>query len=233
MAQVNPVGTFIVANDSRIFRANHQHCYGKKANISASFNLTNMTCNTCTFRGEHLVLHREVESADALNSNPVCFIRSDQCFPPIIPVEGDGECFKVFLIEDGTLSELVNAFLDFTSGFMVLAGSVVVLASASHLALVGTAAYAADFVNARNRLVNAMGGGVELVHGIPILLSGTEDSALIRSLADLEHWLGYVSTGRDIMAARRAFVTQTLGRYITANNARGTRARESTDRCSH
>jgi hypothetical protein len=47
----NPCGTFSVANNNRVFAANHQHCYGKKANITASFNLETMTCNTCTFRG--------------------------------------------------------------------------------------------------------------------------------------------------------------------------------------
>jgi hypothetical protein len=39
----------------------------------------------------------------------------------------------------------------------VPAGSVVVLASASHMARVGTAAYADDFVKARGRLVGVMG----------------------------------------------------------------------------
>jgi hypothetical protein len=92
-------------------------------------------------------------------------------------------------------SELVDAFLDLTKGFLVPVGSVVVLSSASHMARVGTVAYAADFVKARGRLVGVMGGGIELVHGIPILLSGTDDSALIRSIADFAHWLEGTSTG--------------------------------------
>jgi hypothetical protein len=33
------VGSFIVMNDTRVLRANHRHCYGKKSNISASFDL--------------------------------------------------------------------------------------------------------------------------------------------------------------------------------------------------
>jgi hypothetical protein len=91
--------------------------------------------------------------------SPACFILSDQNFPPVIPVEGEGECLKIFRIEDSTLDELVTSFMDLTSGFQIPAGSVVVLASASHLAWVGTAAYAADFVKAKEKLVRAMGGG--------------------------------------------------------------------------
>jgi hypothetical protein len=136
-------------------------------------------------------------------------------------VEGDGECLKILQIEDGTLVELVEAFLDLTKGFLVPAGSVVVLSSASHLARVGTAAYAADFVGVRGRLVGVMGGGIELVHGFPIFLSGTEDSALIRSIADIAHWLEGISTGRDISKARRAFLSCIFGDSINTFSADG------------
>jgi hypothetical protein len=128
-----------------------------KANISASFNLESMICNTCSYRGEHRVLHREVDGTDALDKSPVYFVLSDQCFPPHLPVEGEGECVKVLRIEDGTLLELADAFLGLTRGFTVPAGSVVVLSSASYLALVGVATYAKDFVTAAGRLVSTMG----------------------------------------------------------------------------
>jgi hypothetical protein len=215
------VGSFLNSNDLRIQRANLRHCSGKKANFSASFNLEKLKCNTCTFRGEHLVLHREVECTGALDESPVCFILSDQCFPPVLPVEGDGECLKILLIEDGTLDELADAFLDLTRGFSVPASSVVVMASASHLARVGTAKYAVDYVDAVRRLVGSMGGGIELTHGIPILLGGTEDSALLRSLVDLEHWLGHIGTSRDISRARRACLAHILGRDIFSDSVGG------------
>jgi hypothetical protein len=131
------------------------------------------------------------------------------------------ECIKVLRIEDGTLLELADAFLGLTRGFTVPAGSVVVLSSASYLALVGTVTYARDFVSAAGRLVSTMGGGIELVHGIPILLSGTEDSALIRSMADLHHWLGHIHSGRDITRARDKFAAQILGLSISAHSVDG------------
>jgi hypothetical protein len=195
-------------------RANHRHCYGKKSNISASFDLEKIACNTCTFGGAHQVLHREVESTEALDASPVCFILSDQCFPPIIPVEGDGECFKILQIEDASIFELIVAFLDITKGFSVPAGSMVVLASASYLARAGTATYAAEYVRARGHLLDAMGGGIELLHGFPIFLSGTEDSVLLRCLVDFEHWLGQVNTGRDISRACSAFFQHTVDTHF-------------------
>jgi hypothetical protein len=111
-----------------------------------------------------------VESTGALDDIPLCFVLSDQCFPPLIPAEGDEECLKILRIEDGSLRELVTAFPDTTKGFAVPAGSVVVLSSASYLARVGTATYASEFVSVCEHLGGVMGGGVELVHGIPILL---------------------------------------------------------------
>jgi hypothetical protein len=65
------------------------------------------------------------------------------------------------------------------------------------------------------RLVSTMGFGIELVHGVPILLSGTDDSALIRSMTDLQHWLEHISNGRDIDKARKKCFTVTMGRDIS------------------
>jgi hypothetical protein len=56
---------------------------------------------------------------------------------------------------------------------------------------------------------------------IPIFLSGTEDSALIRSMADLHHWLGHIRTGRDIDRARDKFAALVLGLSITAHSVDG------------
>jgi hypothetical protein len=56
----NTAGSFHVLKDNRIFLAHNRHCYSTKMNISASFNLENLTCNNCTFRGEHTVLSRDI-----------------------------------------------------------------------------------------------------------------------------------------------------------------------------
>ncbi len=52
-----------------------------------------------------------------------------------------GQCLKIIKVEDGGLAEIVNVWLDITKGRDYLTGSVVVLASASHLNLHGVNGY--------------------------------------------------------------------------------------------
>jgi hypothetical protein len=95
--------------------------------MSTSFNLDTLFCNTCTGI-EHRVIHWEKDRIDVKELVPQAFVLSDQCFPALLSVEGDGECLKIWRIEHGTLMELVEAFLEATKGFVMPAGSVVVLA---------------------------------------------------------------------------------------------------------
>jgi hypothetical protein len=87
--------------------------------------------------------------------NPPVFILSDQNFPSMVPVEGEGECLKIILVENCALTDLVEVFLGLTRGFDMPAGTVVLMSSASHAAAVGTADYAADFVRASGALRGA------------------------------------------------------------------------------
>jgi hypothetical protein len=34
----------------------------------------------------------------------------DQCSPPVLPLESEGECIKLIHIEDGGIMELIGAF---------------------------------------------------------------------------------------------------------------------------
>jgi hypothetical protein len=83
------------------------------------------------------------------------FVLADHCFPAALPAEGEGDCIKVLCIENASLIELADAFLEATRGFVMPVGLVLVLTSVSKLAEVGTAKYAADFVAARSRLLAA------------------------------------------------------------------------------
>jgi hypothetical protein len=93
------VGSFL-ENDTaeQISTANYRHTYSKKQNISTSFNLDTLVCNTCT-GNEHQVLRREKDRIDAKDLVPMAFILSDQNFPALLPAEGDGECLKILRIE--------------------------------------------------------------------------------------------------------------------------------------
>jgi hypothetical protein len=139
---------------------------------------------------------------------PVAFVVADQNFPPSLPVEEE-ECMKIIRIEDASPQELALACLEVTRGFIVPAGSVVVLSSASYryLAWVGTATYANDFVAARQKLLAAFRGGIEVVHGVPVLRGGVLDTAGAFALRDNFNWLTHLQQGRDISDTRAHFNT--------------------------
>jgi hypothetical protein len=139
---------------------------------------------------------------------PVAFILTDQNFPPSLPVEGEGECLKIFRIEDAGLHELVTAFLEATRGFVVPAGSVSVLSSASYMAWVGAAAYSQEYMEARGRLRDAFRRGIEVIHGIPVLVNGFQNCAGVWAIQDTYKWLESISNSnlsRDITGTRGLF----------------------------
>jgi hypothetical protein len=122
--------------------------------------------------------------------------------------DGDGTCLKIILIEHGTLAELVSVFLEITKGFAIPAGSVVLLASASRMAAVGTAEYASEFVRAAMKLKETLFGGVRVMHGIPILLGGTNNTPAIRAMVEINQWIMHTSElNSDITATRSLWDT--------------------------
>jgi hypothetical protein len=208
-ASVSPlvqVGSFANAGDKRHNRTIHRYDHSKMRNISTSFDPNKFICTTCNV--EHLVLRRTVEGNDVGLDNPPVFVLSDQNFPSMVPVGGEGECLKIILIENGSLTELLELFLGMTRGYDVPAGSVVLLASASCAAAIGTAEYAAEFVRAAGVLRGAFAGGVNVMHGIPFLIGGTKNTTAVRAMAEIQQWVHSTSVGTDdISATRKAFAT--------------------------
>jgi hypothetical protein len=140
--------------------------------------------------------------------NPPVFILSDQNFPPMVPAGGEGECLKIIQVENSTLVELAEVFLSMTKGFDVPAGTVILLASASHASVVGTAEYATEFVRASGMLRGTFAGDINVLHGVPFLIGGTKSTTAIRALAEIGQWIQCTSVGiDDISATRKAFAT--------------------------
>jgi hypothetical protein len=90
-----PIGPFTDEKDARIKLANTISDANSSRNISSSFNLETFIFNTCTSRGEHTVLGKKIDGDDGTKQSPPCFVLSDQNFPAVIPVEGEGDCFKI------------------------------------------------------------------------------------------------------------------------------------------
>jgi hypothetical protein len=70
---------------------------------------------------------------------------------------------------------------------------ILLLSSVSHLAEVGTGAYAEDLVRAFRAIRAVYESGITVMHGIPLLLSGIDSQCTIRSLLEIGAWYQGVS----------------------------------------
>ena len=165
--------------------AHYRHLYDARVNISTSFNPHTLWCESCPTKQR--ILDREG------NPSPICIISSDQCFPAYLPASGGGRCCVIIRVEDGTIPEIRTATRNILGSSKLPVGSVISICSASHLARVGTAKYAADLVDALYQIENDYGKSVRAIHGLPIFRTGVEDQVLIRGLLDVMDWLEEVN----------------------------------------
>ena len=206
------IGALVSDDDLRHTAAHMRHSYSKKLNISTSFNMDTMMCTSCLYE-EHLILTKETAECDPTSLQPLCFVLSDQNFSPVVPAAAEGGCLKIVRVEDGKLWEITKVFLECTAGFIMPAGSVVLLSSMSHMAWGGTTAYAEDFVAAVNDIKRSFGTDVKTLHGLPLLLQGTEDGAAIQTWIEIEQWLSHLRSfdTRDISDSRQINLQPAMG----------------------
>jgi hypothetical protein len=62
-------------------------------------------------------------------------------------------------------------------------------------------------------------GSVTVLHGIPFLIGGTGNTAAIRAIAEIEHWVSITSRGTDEISATRAAFMDTLRTSTSASTA--------------
>ena len=108
-------------------------------------------------------------------------------------------------MEDGSLDEWAAVFLETIRPYSVPAGTVVLLHSLSHLAWVGAAAYAEDFVRCRQRICGVYRAGISVIHGIPVLLGGSKLKSMTSDLSIVLDWYNSArhSAERDVVGTRR------------------------------
>ena len=88
-------------------------------------------------------------------------------------------------MEDCSLKELADFFLELIQPRSMARGTVVALSAGGHLAKVGSAAYAWDLVEATNTIKKALPPTSFVAHW-PIMFSkGVGDMATIRAMADV------------------------------------------------
>jgi hypothetical protein len=73
------IGSF--KDDPRFGKNNSRFSYDAKLNLSTSFTLKDLKCNTCPEKGPHTVLFPNGGGHDKTNQSPRCFVLTDQNFP--------------------------------------------------------------------------------------------------------------------------------------------------------
>jgi hypothetical protein len=93
----------------------------------------------------------------------------------------------VLRVEDGSLYEITEAFLDLVKRKMVRPGSLIMLGSLTQLARVGTAFYVGEWCKARDKIMREL-GDVLVVPSFPLLSDEAYGQHLVRSLAEFMDW---------------------------------------------
>ncbi len=103
--------------------------------LSCSFDPATMVCITCETE------HKFLEGGEGTE----CYCLTDQNFIATLPGSESKDCLKIIRIENASLVELANLFLEILEGKKVKPGTCVLVSSLSYLAKVGAAEYAAEW----------------------------------------------------------------------------------------
>jgi hypothetical protein len=102
------------------------------------------TCLRCGQHGSRPAFKIRGEADSSCSIQVV--VLADQSFPPVLPSATNENCIKILLIENGSLDDLVKKFIRKIRNRRVSPGTTILLFSASHLGMVGTSAYAEDYL---------------------------------------------------------------------------------------
>jgi hypothetical protein len=165
--------------DERWLRNYNIHSMEKQVNISCSYNPRNGLCYTC-FGEPHA-------ARGGREGQPVTYVLSDQSFPANVPATDGGECFRIVRVEDGTVQEITNAFLELNGGRKMEPGTIIMLGSLTKLGTVGTPFYALEWSKCRCRLMEELGDVIVVPH-LPLLVASMGGRHLVRSLVEFLDW---------------------------------------------
>ncbi len=103
--------------------------------LSCSFDPSTLICISCA--SEHSVIGG--------GEGPNCFCLTDQKFLAILPGNNSKTCLKIARIENASLVELPNIFLEIFEGKNIKPSTVVLVSSPSYLSRMGVAAYTVEW----------------------------------------------------------------------------------------
>jgi hypothetical protein len=182
--------------DGRVMSGGLQLDLVKKKTVCTSFN-ADWTCLRC---GEHGAAPAfKIRGIPDSTAARQVVVLADQAFPACLPAMGSQECLRIILVESGSILDLVETFLQKLGNRRVPPGSVILIFSASFLQMVGLELYAAELVQAQNRIHSVLGKETICQPLPPVLLGGTDDQALIRSVWELITWSDQYFAGSDYL----------------------------------
>jgi hypothetical protein len=179
------IGSFANKGDNRSMNCHFRSLMDRKLNMSFSFDPHSLLCSNCPTRGGHPV--GEGGGGGGVRQT---FVLSDQNFSPVLPCS-EGECLKIIRVENGSLAEIVNCFLEVMKGREIPTGSVALLCSVAHLQMRGVAGYMTDLGVEMEKIGSMFRGGVICLPGIPILIGGCSDGTATRSIIEAGRWLAH------------------------------------------
>jgi hypothetical protein len=156
----------IEMGERRILAAGLRFDMKAKRVVSSSFN-ADWTCVQCGAHGTKPAF--KIRGEAGTSSGDQAVILSDQCFPPILPTSGTEKCLKILRVENGSVVTLVDEFVKTLGNRIFPAGSIILLASMSHLGRVGLTAYVNDILWAEKEL-KAKLGRETIVRPLPPLI---------------------------------------------------------------
>jgi hypothetical protein len=176
---VDALQGFVDLGDGRIMSGGLQLDMMNKKIVSTSFD-AEWKCLRCGKHGDQPAFKTR-GIPDSTCSRQVVIL-CDQSFPACLPADGQQECMKILLIENASVRDLIKIFLQKLGNRRVPPGSVILVFSATFLATVGLELYTMEMQEAERRIHNVLGRETIFQPLPPILLGGTSDSNLIRSL---------------------------------------------------
>ena len=183
-------GSFFVPGDTREYLCTVKTDMANKLTSSTSFDRETMACACC---GSFMKKNGDPSKKTVR----AVLILTDHAFPAALPAGGGGgNCVKIVRCESSSLLTISETFLSLTAGWSLAGGSVILLNSVSHLARVGVSAYVTDFFAAAQKIKQLTGADVRPAPFI--LMGGTNDPVLIRSLVDLASWQKLYHCGDDL-----------------------------------
>jgi hypothetical protein len=199
--------------DGRVMSGGLQLDMTNKRVVSTSFT-SDWKCLRCP---QHK-LEPALKMCGAADSNcqKQVIIIADQSFPAVLPVAGHEGCLKIILVENGSLEGLMEELVKQVGNIRVPPGSAILAFSAAHLANVGVEQNVRDLVALEDKIKKKFRQETIFQPLPPVLLGGTDNTNLIRSLFKLSMWVEQYYVGDNCLDK-----TNMLARCILMELGRG------------